>query len=80
MCGGKRCGTCGALALVDGAIRGHGNKSFQAWVCLDEYGQVEAMDARLKPVRFLKGDTLFLLVGIGRCLVIGDTMILKIRC
>lgn len=29
------------------------------------------MDARLKPVHFMKGDNLFLSIGIGRCLVIG---------
>lgn len=55
-------------------------QSFQVLMCLDGYGQVETMDAGLKPVRFMKGETLFLPSGIGRCLVIGDTTILKIRC
>lgn len=54
--------------------------SFQVLMCLDGYGQVETMDAELKPMRFLKGETLFLPAGIGRCLVIGETTILKIRC
>lgn len=55
-------------------------QSFQVLMCLDGYGQVETMDSGLKPVRFMKGETLFLPAGIGRCLVIGDTIVLKIRC
>ncbi len=54
--------------------------SFQVLMCLDGYGQVETMDADLKPIRFVKGETMFLPAGIGRCLVIGDTVLLKIRC
>ncbi len=54
--------------------------SFQVFMCLDGYGQVETMDADLKPMRFVKGETMFLPAGIGRCLVIGDTVLLKIRC
>ena len=54
--------------------------SFQVLMCLDGYGQVEIMDADLKPMRFVKGETMFLPAGIGRCLVIGDTVLLKIRC
>ena len=54
--------------------------SFQVLMCLDGYGQVETMDADLKPVRFNKGETLFLPAGIGKCLVVGDAMVLKIRC
>ena len=52
--------------------------SFQVLMCLDGYGQVEV--AGDKPVRFSKGETVFLPAGIGRCLIIGDTSILKIRC
>lgn len=52
--------------------------SFQVLMCLDGYGQVE-MDGD-KPVRFSKGETVFLPAGIGRCLIIGDTSVLKIRC
>lgn len=54
--------------------------SFQVLMCLDGYGQVETMDAELKPVRFMKGETLFLPAGIGRCLLIGEATLLKIRC
>lgn len=54
------------------------DNSFQVLMCLDGYGQVE-VDGD-KPVRFSKGETVFLPAGIGRCLIIGDTSILKIRC
>lgn len=53
-------------------------QSFQVLMCLDGYGQVE-VDGD-KPVRFSKGETVFLPAGIGRCLIIGDTLVLKIRC
>ena len=55
-------------------------ESFQVLMCLDGYGQVETMDAEQKPMRFSKGETMFLPAGIGRCLVIGDATVLKIRC
>lgn len=53
-------------------------ESFQVLMCLDGYGQVE-VDGD-KPVRFTKGETVFLPAGTGRCLIIGDTTVLKIRC
>ena len=56
------------------------DESFQVLMCLDGYGQVETMDAEQKPIRFSKGETMFLPAGIGRCLVIGDATVLKIRC
>ena len=52
--------------------------SFQVLMCLDGYGQVE-VDG-YKPVRFSRGETVFLPAGIGRCLIIRDTSVLKIRC
>ena len=55
-------------------------ESFQILMCLDGYGQVETMEADQKPVRFCKGETMFLPAGLRRCLVVGDTMVLKIRC
>lgn len=55
-------------------------ESFQVIMCLDGEGQIETMDENLKPVRFVKGRTLFLPAGLGRCLVVGDTTVLKIRC
>lgn len=57
------------------SIRG---ESFQVLMCLDGYGQVE-VDGD-KPVRSSTGETAFLPAGIGRCLIIGDTTVLKIRC
>lgn len=56
------------------------NNSFQVLMCLDGYGQVEMTDAEQKPMRFSKGETIFLPAGIGRCLVLGDASLLKIRC
>lgn len=55
-------------------------ESFQVIMCLDGGGQIETMDENLKPVRFVKGRTLFLPAGLGRCLVVGDATVLKIRC
>ena len=56
------------------------DRSFQILMCLDGYGQIETMDAERKPMRFAKGETMFLPARIGRCLVIGDATLLKIRC
>ena len=56
------------------------DESFQVIMCLDGEGQIETMDANLKPVRFMEGRTMFLPAGIGRCLVVGDATVLKIRC
>ena len=57
------------------------DESFQILMCLDGYGQIEVMDnSGQKPVRFVKGETLFIPAGIGRCLAIGDTELLKVRC
>lgn len=54
--------------------------SFQVLMCLDGYGEVQTMDAEQKPMRFSKGETLFLPAGLGRCLVVGDADLIKIRC
>ncbi len=54
--------------------------SFQVLMCLDGYGQVETIDTEQKPMRFMKGETLFIPSGIGRCYMLGDTEVLKIRC
>lgn len=56
------------------------DESFQIIMCLEGEGQIETMDESMKPVRFVKGRTMFLPAGIGRCLVVGDVMVLKIRC
>ncbi len=54
--------------------------SFQIILCLDGFGEVQTMDSEQKPMRFSKGETLFLPASLGRCLVIGEAEILKIRC
>lgn len=54
--------------------------SFQVLMCLDGYGEVQTMDSELKPVRFSKGETLFLPAGLGKCLIIGDVEVIKVRC
>lgn len=54
--------------------------SFQVLMCLDGYGEVQTMDSDQKPVRFGKGETLFLPAGLGRCLVVGDAELIKVRC
>ncbi len=52
--------------------------SYQIILCVDGDGGLEAPDQR-KPLRFKKGDCIFLPAGIGRCHILGDTTILKIR-
>ncbi|MDU4958409.1 MAG: mannose-6-phosphate isomerase, class I [Agathobacter rectalis] len=54
--------------------------SFQVLMCLNGYGEVQTMDAEQKPMRFSKGETLFLPAGMGRCLVVGDAELIKVRC
>lgn len=54
--------------------------SFQIIMCLDGGGQIEIMDAGHNPVRFKKGETMFLPAGLGRCVLSGKTELLKIRC
>lgn len=54
--------------------------SFQVLTCLNGYGEVQTMDAEQKPMRFSKGETLFLSAGLGRCLVVGEEELIKVRC
>lgn len=49
--------------------------SFQVLMCLNGYGEVQTMDAEQKPMRFSKGETMFLSAGLGRCLVVGDALL-----
>lgn len=56
------------------------DESFQVIMCLDGEGQIETMDADQKPMRFCKGETIFLPAGIGRCLVVGEAEVIKVRC
>lgn len=56
------------------------DESFQVLVCLDGDCEISTMDPEQKPVRFCKGETVFLPAGLGRCKVLGKTTLLKIRC
>lgn len=54
--------------------------SFQVLLCLEGDGQIETADGLKKPVRFQKGDCLFLPADLGRCFILGNTVLLKMRC
>lgn len=56
------------------------DESFQVLMCLKGDGEIATMDPNRKPVRFCKGDTIFLPAKIGRCQVLGEATLLKIRC
>ena len=53
--------------------------SFQVLLCIDGEGGVET-DETNKPLRFNKGSCVFLPAGMGRCHVIGECSLLKVRC
>ena len=53
-------------------------ESYQVLLCTDGYGGIETDESR-RPLRFAKGDCLFLPASIGRCHVLGNTTLLKIR-
>lgn len=55
-------------------------ESFQVIMCLNGEGQIKIVNENLKPVKFVKGGTMFLPAGLGKCIIIGDATILKIRC
>ncbi len=57
------------------------DESFQILMCLDGYGHIDVIDnAGQKPLRFIKGETMFIPAGIGKCLAVGDAELLKVRC
>lgn len=56
------------------------DNSFQVLLCLKGEGTVEIGDALNRPVKFNIGDCLFIPAGIGRCVVFGRTILLKVRC
>ena len=56
-----------------------GENSFQVLLCLEGTAGLETSD-HIKPVRFSKGDCIFIPAGVGRCYVVGETTLLKIRC
>ncbi len=53
--------------------------SFQVLLCIDGNGGLET-DETNKPVRFDKGACFFLPAGLGRCHIIGECVLLKVRC
>ncbi len=53
--------------------------SFQVLLCIDGEGGVET-DETNRPLRFEKGSCIFLPAGLGRCHVIGECSLLKVRC
>ena len=53
--------------------------SFQVLLCVSGSGGITSED-RHKPLRFKKGDCIFLPAGLGRCYVLGNCEMLKIRC
>lgn len=54
------------------------DESFQVILCLDGEGGIEGGDR--PAVRFKKGDCLFLPAGLGKCILLGETEVLKVRC
>ncbi|MCD7956303.1 MAG: class I mannose-6-phosphate isomerase [Lachnospiraceae bacterium] len=56
------------------------DESFQIILCIAGEGQIETMDENKKPVRFQKGDCLYIPAGTGRCYLLGEAEILKVRC
>jgi len=53
--------------------------SFQVLLCTDGEGGLET-DGSNRPLRFQKGSCIFLPAGLGRCHVIGECELLKVRC
>lgn len=54
--------------------------SFQVLLCLEGSGGIEVNDGATRPVRFTKGDCIFLPAGLGRCHMLGEATLLKVRC
>lgn len=52
--------------------------SFQVLLCLDGEAGIETSEYS-KPLRFKKGDCVYLPAGLGRCFVIGECEFLKVR-
>lgn len=56
------------------------DSSFQVMLCLEGEGTIEIGDCSSKPLKFNKGDCLFIPAGVGRCFLFGKTSLLKVRC
>lgn len=55
-------------------------ESFQILLCINGEGGLELENSNNKPIRFHKGSCLFLPANIGRCFVLGECELIKIRC
>ena len=55
------------------------DSSFQVLLCLEGSGALDTGDAD-KPMRFGKGDCIFIPADTGRCHVMGECSLLKVRC
>lgn len=54
--------------------------SFQVMLCLEGSGTLETDGGEENSLSFSKGHCIFLPAGIGRCHVLGETTLLKVRC
>ncbi len=52
--------------------------SFQVILCIEGSGGLETSEYK-KPLRFKKGDCIFLPAGLGRCFILGECQFLKVR-
>lgn len=68
------------IAVTKGLSFSVKEESFQIILCLGGGGQIEAVDENRKPLRFQKGDCLYIPAGMGRCCLLGEAEILKVRC
>lgn len=55
-------------------------ESFQILLCTNGEGGLEMENSDNKPVRFHKGSCLFLPADTGRCYVLGECELIKVRC
>ena len=66
------------LNVTRGAAFTVQHTSFQILLCVNGEGGL-ATDEYEKPLRFKKGDCIFIPAGLGRCFVIGECELLKVR-
>lgn len=52
--------------------------SYQVLLCIDGFGGIETNSSR-RPLRFAKGDCVFLPASLGRCHVLGNATVIKVR-
>ena len=53
--------------------------SFQVLLCTEGNGRISCGDMEL-PLKFKRGDCIFIPAGIGRCNVLGQAELIKVRC